>query len=126
LSSICIPSSVEFLGSLCFSQCSSLSWLIFESDSKLAQIDACVFSGCRALKSICIPASIRSLAFLWHDKSSLVRVTFESAASLQTMIEGKRIDLSGKFDIYVVGRDRVLGWSDEFSVLFSRRCFRYG
>jgi hypothetical protein len=46
LQSIVIPSSVEILGSSCFSRCESLSSISFESNSRLIRIEPGAFSGC--------------------------------------------------------------------------------
>jgi hypothetical protein len=61
LKSICIPSSIEILDKRCFSYCSSLSQVIFESGSKLTQIRGRVFIGCSSLTSICVPANVEHI-----------------------------------------------------------------
>jgi hypothetical protein len=48
-----------------------------------------------------IPRSIQELVKDWALKSSLDRVTFESAASLQRMLDGDYVDLSGGFVINI-------------------------
>jgi hypothetical protein len=60
LKSICLPSSLQFIGLQCFDG-SSISSLTFESDSTLTRIDSKAFCGCRALKSICVPSSVEVL-----------------------------------------------------------------
>jgi hypothetical protein len=57
LQSILIPSSVEILGSSCFSQCRSLSSITFESNSRLIRIESEAFSY-SSLQSIVIPSTI--------------------------------------------------------------------
>jgi hypothetical protein len=42
--------------------------------------------------------------------SSLERVTFESGASLQRTIEDGKVDLEGKFAIFVVNWDDVMSF----------------
>jgi hypothetical protein len=97
LRSISIPASVESLDEKWFSQCNSLSSLTFELGSNLARIHARVFERSPLLKSIVIPCLIQELVKDWALKSSLDRVTFESAASLQRMLDGDCVDLSGSF-----------------------------
>jgi hypothetical protein len=101
LGSISIPASVESLGDECFCSCWALSSMTFESGSKLVQIHARAFAGCGSLKSIAIPRSIRELVKDWALESSLEQVTFESAASLQRMLDGDLVDLSGSFVIKI-------------------------
>jgi hypothetical protein len=84
--------------------------LTFESDSKLARIEKWAFYSCSALKSICLPESIRALEEDWYVGSSLTRVIFESGASLQGMIERTEVDLNGIFDVYVAGWDGFLSF----------------
>jgi hypothetical protein len=61
LQSICIPATVETIGQNCFSNCTSLSSITFESDSRLNRIEMNAFRGCSSLQSIFIPASVQSL-----------------------------------------------------------------
>jgi hypothetical protein len=53
------------------------------------------------LKSIVIPRSIQELAKDWALDSQLAQVTFESAASLQRMLDLDCVDLSGGFEIKI-------------------------
>jgi hypothetical protein len=63
IDSVVIPSSVTHLCKSCFSYCSSLSSLSFESGSNLQQIEESAFSYSQ-LKTIIIPSS-RSIMFCW-------------------------------------------------------------
>jgi hypothetical protein len=110
LRTIYIPSSVEILCGECFTGCSSLSSLIFGSDSKLTQIESKAFGGCAALKSISIPEKIRQLDQDWYVGGSFARVEFESSLSLQRMMEHRKIDLTGRFDIHLVDWDGVMSF----------------
>jgi hypothetical protein len=85
--------------------------LAFESDSKLARIERVAFWGCKALKSICIPQGIQQLDKDWYVRSSLGRVIFESSVSLQTMIEGRHVDLGGRFDVCLVDWDSGMSFA---------------
>jgi hypothetical protein len=101
LAAILIPASVESLGDECFSLCIVLSSLTFESGSKLFRIGARAFVNCSRLESIVIPRSIQELVKDWGLGSSLREVTFESAASLQGMIDRDAVDLWGGFSIKI-------------------------
>jgi hypothetical protein len=101
LESTSIPASVESLGEECFSGGGSLSSVTFETWSKLVRIHYQAFACCWPLKSIVIPRSVRELVKDWALDSSLEQVTFESAASLQIMLDGDCVDLSGGFRIKI-------------------------
>jgi hypothetical protein len=67
LEAICIPASVETLGSMCFGgkigfddilACEALTTVTFEPGSRLREIGAKAFAGCSSLRSIQIPSSI--------------------------------------------------------------------
>jgi hypothetical protein len=105
LKSISLPSSVEILSRECFSGCTSLDSLIFESGSELKRIEAKAFARCSSLQSICIPQSLNALCKSWALGSSLQTVVFESAASLAALIEGNDADLNGAFEIKILTYD---------------------
>jgi hypothetical protein len=105
LKSVSIPASVESLGDECFAGCDELSSFTFESGSKLLRIGLRVFAGSKLLESIVIPRSIKELVKDWACGSSLWEVTFESAASLQKMIDQDAVDLSEGFSIKIEGCD---------------------
>jgi hypothetical protein len=109
LTSISIPASVESLGEKCFFDCEFISSVIFESGSKLVRIHARVFDSSPSLKSIVIPRSIQELVKDWALRSSLEEVIFESAASLQRMLDGDCADLSGGFVIKIEECDSDIG-----------------
>jgi hypothetical protein len=62
------------------------------------------------LKSVCIPSSIEAHEKNWYSGRSLVKVIFESRAPFQTMIERMEVDLSGNFDLYVIGLDGIVNF----------------
>jgi hypothetical protein len=101
LRSFSVPASVEILGDECFGHCISLSSLTFESGSKLFRIGVRALVGTSSLESIVIPRLIREMAKDWAWMSHLRQVTFESAASLQGMIERNEVDLTNSFWIDV-------------------------
>jgi hypothetical protein len=61
-----------------------------------------------SLKSIVIPRSIQELVKDWALMSSFEQVTFESAASLQRMLDGDCADLSEWFAIKIDNCDSDL------------------
>ena len=100
LSSIAIPASVETMGMRAFRNCTSLTSVIFENGSILKTIAGGAersgstyywygaFSGCTALASIEIPASVQIIELAaFRDCTSLKTVTFQKGSLLST-IEG--------------------------------------
>lgn len=96
LTSIIVPASVETIGQTAFKDCTSLSSVIFERNSKLKTIAGSAFGssyygafyGCTALKSIVIPASVETIGqTAFKDCTSLLSVIFEDNSQLRT-IEG--------------------------------------
>jgi hypothetical protein len=74
---------IESLGHGCFSLCSWLSSLSFESGSKLRRIEARAFSDCSELQSICIPASVEILCVCCFSRClSLSSLSFEPESKL--------------------------------------------
>jgi hypothetical protein len=65
LQSLCVPASVESIGSFCFShpllEASELSTLTFEGGSNLRRLEDSALFGCPHLTSLCIPASVESI-----------------------------------------------------------------
>jgi hypothetical protein len=61
LQSICIPSSVESLGSCCFKDCQRLCFVTFASGSRLLDFGDPDFASCPSLRLICVPASVRKM-----------------------------------------------------------------
>jgi hypothetical protein len=60
LSHIIIPRDIEILGSLCFCECTLLSSISFESNSRLKRIESQAFSACHP--SIVIPSTVLFVA----------------------------------------------------------------
>ena len=98
LSSIAIPASVETMGKRAFRNCTSLTSVIFENGSILKTINGSVyssgstdywygaFSGCTALASIEIPASVEEIEHTaFKGCSKLATVTFEKGSQLKTI-----------------------------------------
>ena len=108
LLSVCIPSSVEVIEACAFQNCSSLSSVIFEPNSKLREFsDGCsggtyytfitgAFAKCTSLTSITIPASVEKIGIgTFNLCESLKSVNFEEN-SLLTTIGGAK----GSIDSY--------------------------
>ena len=98
LESIIIPASCEIIENAAFFYCGSLKSVAFEPGSRLKTIAGGrdpyygygfgAFMGCKALKSITIPASCESIeAFAFENCSSLTDLSFESASRIQTIGE---------------------------------------
>lgn len=103
LTSIEIPASVKTIESEAFKGCTTLTTVTFESGSQLKAIYGGysfydnyrtkdqytlygAFSGCTALTSINIPASVRTLGTtVFQGCSALTKVTFETGSQLQTI-----------------------------------------
>ena len=103
LQSVEIPASVKTIGSEAFKGCTTLTTVTFESGSQLEAIYGGysfydnyrtkdqyelygAFSGCTALTSINIPASVRTLGTtVFQGCSALTKVTFETGSQLQTI-----------------------------------------
>jgi hypothetical protein len=60
LPGLILPSSVEIIGDRCFEECSRMSSITFEENSRLKRIGGRAFSGCQ-LNSITIPASTQEI-----------------------------------------------------------------
>jgi hypothetical protein len=95
LKSIFIPASIEILGQDCFSCCTSLSEITFESDSKLTQMGISAFVCCSSLKSISIPANVETIAqCCFNQCNSLVEVSVEPGSKLTQIEEMAFLDCS--------------------------------
>jgi hypothetical protein len=74
-----IPESVEVLDHGSFWSCGSIRQILFSAKSRLRSIKRQAFSGCRELKSICIPASVTRLGIeCFRGCSSLKSLDFSS------------------------------------------------
>jgi hypothetical protein len=100
---------IEVICRSCFSSCSSVRSLTFESESKLTRIEAKALCYCR-LTSIQISRHISELERDWARGSALRRVIFESASSLQMIIETGKADLRGDFKIEILNCDCELSF----------------
>jgi hypothetical protein len=88
LESICIPAFIEIIGDYCFSACSSLSELTFESGSRLTHIGEAAFSSCSSLTSICIPAEVEQIPkFCFGNCTLLTEVSFALGSKLIEICE---------------------------------------
>lgn len=114
LTEITIPANIEIIPSCTFQNCRSLETIIFEKGSKLrligggcfgipsssfpnasagGTIGPCyyygAFSGCTALKSIEIPASVETIeTSAFYNCESLETIVFEKGAKLKTIVGG--------------------------------------
>lgn len=77
LEKIIIPASVERIGVGAFMNCKSLKDVVFETNSKLLNIENNAFSGCHSLSEITIPASVKSILDSFTNCQSLKTLKFE-------------------------------------------------
>jgi hypothetical protein len=83
LKSISIPAPILSIGSRCFVRphwrdpVCALETVTFEPDSKLQTIEPFAFSGCLALQSICLPASVETLDGSCFSQTGLRRIELE-------------------------------------------------
>jgi hypothetical protein len=74
---------VDSVGMQCFLDCHALTFVTFLPVSRLKLIGSEAFSGCSALCSLCIPASVEILSQkCFFHCSSLLLLTFESGSKL--------------------------------------------
>lgn len=96
LISITIPASVEKIGNTAFVDCTNLTTVIFEKNSKLVAIEGeydtyygnatGTFNGCTALTAIEIPANVETIGpAAFKGCTNLTTVTFESGSKLKTI-----------------------------------------
>jgi hypothetical protein len=91
-----IPSTVQILGSSCFSYCESLSSISFESNSQLIRIESFAFSG-SSLESIVIPSTVQILgSSCFSSCKSFSSISFESSSRLI------RIESQAFYDLDIV------------------------
>jgi hypothetical protein len=103
-----IPSSVEFLGSSCFSNCKSLSSITFESNSHLTRIESSAFSF-SSLQSIGIQSSVEILcSSCFSNCRSLSSISFEAYSRL-TRIESYAFSGSSLQSIVIPRSVEILG-----------------
>jgi hypothetical protein len=83
---VCIPSSIECIGSYSFSQCRNLAFLAFESRPAVTVLGASAFERCSSLVSICLPSSIQIIGNkCFFECKSLSNLTFEPGSELSTL-----------------------------------------
>jgi hypothetical protein len=110
LESIVIPSTVQILGSFCFSYCKSLSSIIVESNSRLTRIESFAVSK-SSLQSILIPSNVAILESKRFSRcESLASISFESNSRL-TPIESDAFYESSLESIVIPSTVQILGWS---------------
>jgi hypothetical protein len=75
---------VRILSKAIFAGCSSLCSVVFESESSLENIESDAFYGCKALESLCLPASLIVLSeHSLRGMRLLKSLTFESESKLR-------------------------------------------
>jgi uncharacterized protein YuzB (UPF0349 family) len=103
-----IVSDLEILGLSCFSYCTSLSSISFESNSGLIRIESFAFSG-SSLESIVIPSTVQIFgSSCFYSCESLSSITFESNSHL-TWIESEVFSYSSFQSIMIPKNAEMLG-----------------
>ena len=145
LTSIEIPASVQTIEKVAFSGCSSLKTVTFEKGSQLQTIGGGYYDSnsaplgaflhCRALTSIEIPASVKTIgATAFEGCSKLATVTFEKGSQLQTIGGGYNGSVSfGSFlncraltsieipaSVQTIGASAFMGCSSLATVTFEK------
>lgn len=104
LENINIPAGVTTIGMEAFGECSNLSGVTFEKDSKLTKIESGTFLGCYKLTSIEIPAGVTSIGIMaFYFCSNLTSVTFEEGSQLSSIRESAFQRCTGLTDITFTG-----------------------
>jgi hypothetical protein len=75
-SELTLSRSVQIIGSFCFTFCSCLVSLTFESGSKLTRIGRIAFAGC-SIRSIVIPASVTTICGCAFAESGIRQISIE-------------------------------------------------
>jgi hypothetical protein len=105
-----IASNIEILGCSCFSSCTLLSSISFESNSRLTRIESNAFSD-SSLQSIVIPSTVQILgSSCFFYCKSLSSISFESNSQL-TRIESDAFSCSSLESIVIPSTVQILGSS---------------
>jgi hypothetical protein len=123
LESIVIPSTVEILGSNCFSFCESLSSITFESNSHLTRIESETFFY-SSFQSIVIPRSVQFI-----DGSAFIGT---SISSISIELENELFVVENNFLIDVLDHKLIRNFSKSSNIEIGRnieilgsQCFSY-
>jgi hypothetical protein len=87
-----IPSSVEMLGSKCFSFCRSLSSITIESNSRLRRIESKAFYK-SSIQSIVIPRNVQFVDVFAFLGVTLSAISIESGNAIFVIENGFLIDV---------------------------------
>jgi hypothetical protein len=90
---------VETIAKECFTHCTSLSRVIFEPTSRVANLGESAFEGCSALQSISLPQSLETI-LLWcfSGCQTLASITLETGYNLSAQLVS---DLRLNYDVTV-------------------------
>ena len=112
LENINIPAGVTTIGMEAFEECSNLSGVTFEKDSKLTKIESGTFLGCYNLTSIEIPAGVTSIGIMaFYSCSDLTSVTFEEGSQLSSIGKAAFCRCMGLTDITIPAGVTTIGES---------------
>jgi hypothetical protein len=136
LRSMFIPSSVQSMGYECFLNCPVLSSLVFERGCQVSSFRGRLFEKCGSLKSLCLPASLKTFGEPVASYLRMTYVTIEDGNRSLRLSHGLLVDLHagscrryfGKEETVVIPADinEISGWcfagtSGLFHVFFAGR-----
>ena len=107
--SVTLPASLTSIGDYAFRSCSSLTSVIFESDSQLETIGGNAFQGSGLSGSITFPASLTSIGNSAFSDSSLTTVSFPYDSQLTTIGNSAFSSLGLTGSIYLPGSLKSIG-----------------
>ena len=77
---VTVPNTVKKIASSAFSDCVSVTEVVFEEGSELTSIGASAFSGCTAIRTIVLPESVDSIgSYAFRNCSKLTDITMPDA-----------------------------------------------
>ena len=86
LTSVTIGNNVTSIGKYTFYNCSNLTTVVFNENSKLESVKEFAFSGCSSLTSITLPSSLKSIGdYAFYGCSALGTITFEDNSQLKSI-----------------------------------------
>jgi hypothetical protein len=110
LKSICLPASVERLGSACFQPLpgeeSPLETVTFEPGSKLRKIPQEAFSRCTRLRSICLPPSVKKIRHLAFAPCGVTKIEIEPGSPHFRTRDNFVVDFDGTSTVLHFGEEK--------------------
>lgn len=114
--SVRIPSSIEFIGASAFGNCTNLSEVIFDEESKVEYIGGYAFSDCDSLKNIKLPDSVRFIGECAFSYTGLSELHIPE----NTDTVSKKAVWGSDVREFTVDEDNPFFSVDEYGVLYSK------